>query len=206
MGAAETLVYLLVAFALSATAGYVLTTRKRVRLRVMPEVGATLRLRSTSGVYRSKLIGLAPDAWTLSAPLSRNHYVPLRVGDRVTVEAPVRGGVYLFKTTISDRTTDEHELRILPPMNVLPRDRRELKRYERHEPAKIEGQPAFLVDISAWGARLKALSRFKPGERIRLDLEDGMVFAWVLECWPTRHGDEWKEVIRVRFESALDAL
>lgn len=205
MGIGETIGYLLVAFATSALIGYFVTERRRSRLDKVPQVGTTLRLRSTSGVYRSKLMAVSGNEWSISAPLSRNHYIPLRVDEALTVEAPVLGGVYVFKTVVCGRDAENHEFKIRPPINVAPRDRREVKRCERNEPAQIDGQAGLLVDISALGARLKAARRFSPGDRVRLDLADGMMFAWVLESWPTRHGDDWRETMRVRFETTHES-
>ncbi len=205
MGIGETIGYLLVAFATSALIGYLVTERRRSRLGTPPEVGTTLRLRSTSGVYRSKLMAIAGNEWSISAPLSRNHYIPLRVDESLTVEAPVKGGVYVFKTVVCGRDNENHEFKIRPPVNISPRDRREVKRCERSEPAQVDGHPAHLVDISALGARLKTARRLTVGDRIRLDLADGMLFAWVLESWPTRHGDDWREVVRVRFETTHES-
>jgi len=204
MGIGETIGYLLVAFATSALIGYLVTERRRSRLGTPPEVGTTLRLRSCSGVYRSKLMAIAGNEWSISAPLSRNHYIPLRIDESLTVEAPVKGGVYVFKTVVCGRDNVNHEFKIRPPINVSPRDRREVKRCERNEQVEVDGQPAFLVDISALGARLKSRKRFSPGDRVRLDLPDAMVFAWVLESWPTRYGDDWRETLRVRFETTYE--
>ncbi len=196
--------FLIVAFVVSTLIAHWLVDRRKSGSSKAPDPGTTLRLRATAGVYRSKLILAEAGGWRISAPLSRNHYVPLRIGESITVEAPVQGGVYLFKTIVAARDADLHELILCPPTNVAPTERRTIQRCERVEPITIEGEPGQLVDISALGARLKTRKRFTPGDRVRLDLRDGLLFAWVLESWPTRHGDDWRENLRVRFEASVE--
>ena len=48
--------------------------------------------------------------------------------------------------------------------------------------------------IEAWPARL---------EHVRLELEDSMVYAWVLDFAPTKIGEPYRECVRLRFEEAL---
>jgi hypothetical protein len=153
-------------------------------------------------MYRSKLISTNPSGWTISAPLSRNHYVPLRVDEALTVEAPVSGGVYLFKTVVTARNAESHELTLQPPVNIAPTERRNVKRCPRQDQILLDGFKSLLVDISELGARIKTGARLSPGDRVRLDLPEGLMYAWVLDAWPTRHGEEWRENVRVRFEAA----
>lgn len=195
-----TIGFLIVAFAISALISYWLTELRKGKL-IPPAEGTTMRLRAPAGMYRSKLISADPKGWKISAPLSRNHYVPLRVGEQLSIEAPVDGGVYLFKTVITARDNETHELVLQPPTHIAPRDRRDVKRCPRNEDVLVEGQTGHLVDISSLGARLKTAKRYVPGDRVRLELPEGLMYAWVLEAWPTRHGDDWRENLRVRFEA-----
>ena len=63
-----------------------------------PAVGTILRVRATSGVYRSHLVSLGESAWIMSAPLQRDHHVPLREGEEVIIEAADKHGALLFRS------------------------------------------------------------------------------------------------------------
>lgn len=201
MGIGTTIAFLLVSFTVSALIAYALTEMRARKRCTPPEVGTTLRLRAASGMYRSKLLAVDSSGWKISAPLSRNNYVPLRVDEVLTVEAPVPGGVYLFKTAVIGRDGETHELTLQAPLNVAPQDRRAVRRCSRDSAVTLDGVRGVLVDISPLGARLKTEHHVAPGDRVRLDLPEGRMYAWVLDSWPTRHGDEWRENVRLRFEA-----
>lgn len=201
MGIGTTLGLLLVAFASSALLAYFLTEYRAGKRGKPPEPGTTLRLRAASGMYRSKLLAVTNSGWKISAPLSRNNYVPFRVDEALTIEAPVSGGVYLFRTQVTARDAQTHELTLQAPVNLAPTDRRNVKRCPRGDAILMDGCKSLLVDISELGARIKTAEHVSPGERVRLDLPEGLMYAWVLDAWPTRHGDDWRENVRVRFEA-----
>lgn len=197
-------VLLLIGSFLASVAGSYTLTRLGMRRRaVAPRIGTTLRLRARSGVYRSKLIRVDGDLWRISTPLQRNNYVPLRVSEPVTVEAPVPGGVYLFRTSISEQDTDRQELTFLAPALAKPTDRRSEPRWIRSDTISVDDFPGMLVDLSKHGARLKSSCRARLGDRVKVRLPEGMIVGWVIDAWPTRPGDAFSHILRVRFEAPI---
>ncbi len=197
----EIVLYLAGALLASVAGGYAFTTVSNRRRRVSPAIGTTLRIRAHAGVYRSKLLAIEGDFWRISVPLQRNHYVPLRDGERITIEAPVKGGVYLFKTLVRCFDEDRNELLFEVPVLTAPRERRLEPRRTRYEEVLIDDSPALLVDVSRHGAKLRVNRRIPLGERIKLRLPEGMVVGWVIDVAPIRTGEG--EYLRVRFETPL---
>lgn len=190
-------------FLASIGAGYLYT--KATKRFELPELNSNLRLRAGAGMYRSKLIAIEKDAWVLSSPLCRNHYVPIRVGDFLIVEAPVSNGVYLFNTSLVSRNPETHEMRVEPPSkDIKPVNRRKEPRLMRNSQLMVDGLPGELVNISPLGGRIRTNYRVARGDRMRLDLEKGTIFGWVLDVWPTGLGDDYNEEIRLRFEDIVD--
>lgn len=194
--------FLVAAFVFSALLAYWITGR-RSRPAARPEPGTTLRLRGTGGMYRAKLLACEESLWRISCPLSRNSYVPLRVDDRLTVEAPVEQGVLIFRTTVGGRDDENHELLLVAPAEVKVTDRRSEKRRPVDTPVTIEGDEARLVDLSSLGARIVTNRTCHVGERVRLELSEGLMYGWVLDFWPTRSADSYRDSVRVRFEEVL---
>src|SRR5690242_6540551 len=62
-----------------------------------------VRLRTEAGVFRTNFLSLEKSGWVLSAPLSRDNYVPLREGEQVIVEASTPQGLLVFRTTVAER-------------------------------------------------------------------------------------------------------
>src|SRR4051794_14678642 len=78
----------------------------RLRKQPVPIPGSILRIRAGSGFYRSHVLDSAGSVWRISAPLQRDAYVPLRVGEEVVIEAAAKNGALLFRTQIVARETD----------------------------------------------------------------------------------------------------
>lgn len=199
----DLLIYALIALAVSIAGSYILTRSKLGRKRNPPPPGTTLRIRAHSGVYRSRLLSTAENLWRMSTPLQRNHYVPLREGEPITIEAPIPGGVYLFKTTVLHCDADKNELSFLVPPLTAPRERRQEQRWVRQVPITLDDAPATLVDVSRLGARVKTSQRVKLGDRVKLMLAEGLIVGWVIEAWPAKSGEPFADVLRVRFETPL---
>lgn len=196
--------YLLGSFVAAVIGSYALTHLVlRPRRSVLPAVGTTLRLRAHSGVYRSKLMVAHEGLWRISTPLQRNHYVPLRQGEPITIEAPVSGGVYLFRTKVAECNSDDNELSILVPPLARPTERRQEPRKLRNDSITIDDAPGMLVDLSRNGARLRSSCRVRLGDRVKLRLPEGMVVGWVIDAWPGKPSDAFADVLRVRFETPL---
>jgi hypothetical protein len=169
------------------------------RNRLEPAVGSILRLRATSGVYRSQLMSVG-SVWTISAPLQRDHHVPLRVGENLHVEAASKHGAILGRSLIVARQSDPHVLVLKRPEKLHLVERRQRKRWPEWQGAEVslDGQSATLMNLSEGGARVQTSMRTYKGDRLRLDMPWGQeVHGWVLSS----EGDE----ARIRFEELIDA-
>jgi hypothetical protein len=170
------------------------------RVRSEPPVGSTLRIRAASGIYRSQLERLEACYWTISAPLQRDHYVPLRVGEELVIEAATDRGALLFRGEVVERRSDPHVLVIQRPKRIHAVDRRDHRRWPHMQGAalSVEGEHASVVNLSEGGARLQTSLRVKRGERVRIDMPCGReVFGWVLATEGNEH--------RIRFEELIEA-
>jgi len=201
-GPIELVGFLAGAFALSAGLAYFFTGRRKAP-SATPRIGTNLRLRGTGGLYRAKLLGLEESTWRISGPLSRNNYVPLRVDDRLTVEAPVENGVLIFRTVIQGRDDEQHEFLLAAPEEVKVTDRRSERRKAVELPVRVEGDEGIILDLTSLGARLVTNRSCSVGERVRLEMADSMIYGWVLDFWPTRSSDSFRETVRIRFEEVF---
>lgn len=201
--------YVFVLFAAAMAAGWLITSLKLGKKAAEnPEIGTCLRLRGESGMYRSKLLEVRGPFWILSAPLMRDYYVPLRVGEKLNIEVPYKNGVLFARTEVKSRDAESHTIIIEKPEGAKPTDRRTEKRLcsLMDDTVVIEGVKSTIVDVSLGGAKVRTQRRFLPGERIRIDLPwiGAPTFGWVLESMETAPtvGVE----ARIRFENALTTL
>ena len=194
--------YFAIVFALSVGTSYFLTSLKVRRKQGTPIENAVLQIRASSGMYRSRFVGENTVGWIISAPLCRNAYVPIRVGEVLTAWLPTSEGLRSFKAEVLLRDSTTHELTIQKPETMHAVERRQSPRKTSFANAlvSVEGEHAQLVDLSEGGARVAAKNRISKGERVRLDLPAlGPVFGWTLESKPAAEGYE----IRVRFEEPI---
>jgi hypothetical protein len=100
------------------------------------------------------------------------------------VEAPVLGGVQVFRSEVLDRIAASHELVLRRPTRVEAWDRRSEARTTASEEALIElnGEMAGVVDSAPNGLRVLTLARLEPGEAVRLRVDGEVRDGWVLEC------------------------
>jgi len=143
-----------------------------------------VRFKSADKCYRSRFIGVANSHWTFAAPLCRDCYVPLRVGEEVAVEAIRKDGIIAFRSRIVDRDEDAKTISIVPPRDLHILDRRSARRVSPRKPVQIEVDQttAPLLDISEGGFRFESWREFTQGERILVKLPwmDIPVGAWIL--------------------------
>jgi len=201
--------YVFVLFAAAMAAGWLITSLKLGKRAVQnPEVGTCLRIRGESCMYRSRLVEVRGPFWILSAPLMRDCYVPLRPGEKLSIEVPYENGVLFARTEVKSRDAASHTFIIERPEGVKPVDRRQGKRLKdlQDPSAVIEGVKSSIVDVSIGGAKVRTQRRFLPGERIRIDLPwvNGPTFGWVLEA--TEISPSAGVEARIRFESELSSL
>ncbi|MCU0317318.1 MAG: flagellar brake protein [Fimbriimonadaceae bacterium] len=184
------------------------TSEKRKEVEL--ESGSVVRLIAPGGAYRCHFTGASAKGLTFSAPLQKDHYVPLRVGDSVMIQVTKSSGLLTFRTSITSRDATTHQFTVHQPDHFREVDRRSEERDSslKGTSLAVNGQSGTLLDLSAGGARLIARDAIKPGDSIRLELpqEMGTVYGWALECLRGTLTSGSEQVIRVRFEQPLTGL
>lgn len=173
--------------------------------------GAKLRLRAAHGVYRCRVLEAGGGEWTVSSPIQRDAYVPLQVGETLTVEWPTPKGVVLFRTRVLSRDAVDHTFRIAAPESPRPQERRGEPRATEFPVDRVafDGRPAELVDLSPKGCRLRTRFAPAPGSRVRVDLpwSEEPAFGAVLEqraaCFDGSPGVEVRLVFEARVPVGL---
>lgn len=200
--------YFVVLFAISMAVAWLIAQIMLATKRCPdPAIGTCLRMRGPAGMYRTRIVQARGSQWVLSAPLMRDHYVPLHVGERLSVEMPLDDGVMFFKTVIRSRDVGEHTLTIERPVHARKSDRRAERRIVEPNcgPVGLEGVPSRLVDICSVGARLTSSRSVQTGERVRVDLPwmSAPTFGWVLDVIAVNKA---QIEARVRFEQPVRDL
>ena len=173
-------------------------TATAVQSRLEPDAESVLRVRAAGCVYRSRLVGLGPEFWTISAPLNRDCFVPIRPGEEVVVEAACKGGALVFRSHVLERSAGDHTFRLERPKEIHKLERREHRRWPEFAGRRleIEGMGGEVVDLAEGGARIRTRYRTDKGERVKLGLPWGEIaYGWVL----SREGED----VRVRFEELI---
>ena len=196
------------AFGVAYAAASLVKRRKPAALD-LPE-GALLRLVAPSGTYRTRLVAVTAKGIVIGAPLQHSSYVPLHAGEKLIVQAPVAEGIVTFRSEVSSRSADEHEIVLTRPERIRRNDRRSEPRFTIWEdkPVKVNRTEGELVDLSAGGARVFTLESVKPGDFLSLLLPEGFgeVSGWALEAIPScRHGRRGSD-LQIQFESPLVGL
>ena len=205
---AELVGYFAVLFAASLGVAWLIASlRQGMRRAPDPDPGTGLKIRGQAGMYRTRVLEVRGPFWVLNAPLMRDYYVPLHVGEKLTVEWPMTDGVMFFRTIVRARDAESHTLIIDRPEGGKKADRRGERRLSDPKWASVglEGVDSVLVNVSQGGAKVETTRPTMVGERVRLDLPwtDSPVFGWVLETLPvSRSGAQ----TRIRFEETLSAL
>ncbi len=208
----ELIGWMALVFAASVGASYAFHTAVgRWRAPRLDPTGAKLRLRASHGVYRCRVLQADGGEWVVSSPIQRDAYVPLQVGESLTVEWPTPRGVVLFRTRVVARDAVDHTFRIVGPGAVRPQERRGEPRTTEFPIDRVafDGQPAELVDLSARGCRLRTRFAPSPGNRVRVDLPWSNVpaFGAVLEqraaCFDGSPGVEVRLVFEERVPVGL---
>lgn len=196
-----------VVFAVSFGLAYVWSVLKRRQSQIPPPVNSVARLRTPGAVYRTRFVGVDAVGWRFTCPLQRDAYVPIRVGEAVTVECQSEGGVRIFRSEVVGRDALTKELILRVPGTVYVRDRRfEARRTDvAGMTVDIDGTEAVLADLSSTGLRVVAAKPIPKGERVSLRMA-GVVpdrqTAWVIGSEPNVNGPGF--LVRLKLEEALD--
>ncbi|MBL8040917.1 MAG: flagellar brake protein [Chthonomonas sp.] len=185
-----------------------LRRRRHVLDTVRPET--IVRLRSLSGMYRARFLTKDRAGIHISSPMQRDFFVPLRVGEEVSIEVPIDKGVVVFKSEVVSRDTGNHTFCLRAPAVPALINRREEARTERFhgEQAFINEEPAELVDVSRSGARLLSFCRHEPGDVVRVAIPrfDASQLAHVMDCTPAPLQDRQGFQLRLRFIDPLPPI
>ena len=191
-------------FAGSMALGFVCVKFLRRKKAPVPKVNAVLRITSAGTVYRAHFVGERPDGWSFTPPLQRDSYVPIRVGEPITIETVMDGGVAVFRTTLRERSVNPPLLIADKPAFWHVEERRDSIRIEDigHVNAKLDGDKVGLIDLSACGARIRSQAVRKEGDRVKLEVSGlgDAIYGWVLDS--DRRGDRY--ILRMRFEEETD--
>lgn len=186
---------------MAAVSGYALVRLKNRPQEHLPAIeGCTVRIKCDGTLYRTRLTGFQGRDIVVAAPLSRDSYVPIRIGQAATLELLSKKGVLLIQTRLSKRNSATHELVFEGgnPSSLI--ERRAADRVEFNPSARIWLNDASgeLLDFSEKGGKARASGNFFKGERISVLLpwQKDVLYAWVISVEPT--GDE--VVLRFLFE------
>ena len=203
--------FLSVVFAVSMAVSYAITARNRKNLVLVPiPVTTRVRMVGPGGAYRCYFIRQTKQGLVFSAPLQRDHYVPVRIGEMVMVQAPLADCIVTFRSSILSRNAETHEFTVALPERLRHVDRRVEKRDSTLNGAivRVNGEAGRLVDLSASGAKLIVPGDVRPGDTVTVDLpmEFGTAYGWALETLPTACGRTIHREVRVKFEEPLSGL
>ena len=184
-------------------------SRKKVVLVPIPE-NTRVRMVGPGGAYRCYFLRRTKAGLVFSSPLQRDHYIPVRVGETMMVQAPLSDCVLTFRASILGRDADTHEFTLSLPERIRHIDRRSESRDHSVQGSivSLNNERATLCDLSAGGARVVCGGKIVPGDAVRLDLPSdlGTTYGWALECVPSVMGNASAKEIRIRFEAPLSGL
>jgi hypothetical protein len=180
----------------------------RRKSRVALDENAPLRILANGEVFRTRLISSAGNRWQFRAPMQDDAFVPIRVGESLTIEAPTERGLLRFRSVVTDRDATSHTLQILPPSVFYLVERRGAIRLEPQQdvPAYVDNLAGFLMDLGEHGARVRLNGFLARGERVRLVVPRAEidVSGWVLETGSALVGPGLGSWARLRFEEPME--
>jgi len=155
-------------------------------------------------MYRAHFIGELKDGWAFTPPLQRDGLIPMKVGEPITIETVVDGGIAIYRSTLISRGTHPDCMIVDKPAFWHVENRREDGRIANlgHIAAKLDGDKVSLMDVSACGARIRSQAERSKGDRVRLEIA-GMakpITGYVMDT--DRKGDRF--FVRMRFEEMTD--
>lgn len=166
-----------------------------------PVENAKVRMKTASAFYRCRLISHGKEGWVFSAPMQRDIYVPIPVGEEVTCEVVAKGGLIVFKTQVIARRPQESVIVVAAPKSMSFENRREEDRREGFPmEVVVAGKNGSVMDLSPGGARVKIRGFEREGNVVRIDLPSGESRgATVVDSKNDHEGS----VIRLRFDEPI---
>lgn len=182
------------------------TRRRPAEARTLGlEPGHRLHLVTAGGSYRCTYLDDSRAGLKVSAPLSRDVYVPLRVGETVVAQCPVSEGLVTFRTEVIDRDAETHTFVLRRPGAFRRTDRRTEPRIALDRFVTINGHEASLVNASLHGLCVRTWERFSPGDWVEVSLGQGSPVAcgWILATAPSSMDGRPSADVRLRLDGQL---
>ena len=166
--------------------------------------GIKLKLVTASGAYRCHVESAGKRGIVTSVPLFRDSYVPLRVGEKILVQAAYDDRLLTFRTVVLARDGVYHRLTLANPTAFRNSERRSEQRRKSFEKSTVvvNKSQSHLLDISSWGARLQTPEPLSPGDLVYVEWppESGEVSGSVLDSKPVLVGNRMGREVRIRFD------
>lgn len=144
-----------------------------------------IRLRTQKGLYRTRVVSWNGRCLVFAAPLSRDTYIPLSIGESITIEAATESGIAVLEGILQSRDAERAEFTATELQETAYFDRRQSHRvsYGAGVSISVDHAKADLIDVSERGIRFRTSADFEKGERvaIRLPWEDQAAGAWIID-------------------------
>ena len=169
-----------------------------------PVENAKVRMKTTNALYRCRLVSSDARGWVFTAPMHRDNYVPVSVGEEVTCEVVAKGGLLLFTTKVIARKPIEGTIVVAVPKGMkLDNRRAKSDRSEVEMDVIVAGKNGAVIDLSPGGARVKIQGFEREGNMVRIDLPNGESRgATVVDS----KNDHLGSVIRLKFDEPISSL
>lgn len=167
-----------------------------------PVENAKVRMKTSSAFYRCRLISFDNEEWVFSAPMQRDMFVPIPVGEVVTCEVIGQSGLLTFQSKVIARRSENPSIVIEAPKNIsLDERREELRNEDIRMDVTVAGKTGTVMDLSPGGARVRIRGFEREGNLVRIDLPTGESRgATVIDSKNDHEGS----VIRLRFDEPID--
>ena len=186
----------------AAIAFAIMTVRSQNRKAgMLPVPNAKVRMKTASSLYRCRLISSDRKGWTFTAPMQRDSYVPIPVGQEVTCEVIAQGGMLVFKSTVIARKAIEGFIVIAAPKSAKLENRRDkAERKEIDMAVVVAGKTGAVIDLSPGGAKVKIQGFEREGNQVLIDLPTGESRgATIVDS----KNDHMGSVIRLKFDEPI---
>lgn len=166
-----------------------------------PVENAKVRMKTSSSLYRCRLISHSAEGWVFTAPMQRDTFVPIAVGEAVTCEVIGQGGLLVFQTSVIARRAGEGAIVVAAPKSVTLENRREESdRREIPMEVTVAGKSGSVMDLSPGGARVRIRGFEREGNVVQINLPTGEVRgATVVDS----KNDHVGSVVRLRFHEPI---
>ncbi len=171
------------------------------RSKCQPTENAKVRMKTSDALYRCRLISHSDTEWVFSAPMQRDMYVPIRVGETVNCEVVGNEGLIIFQSQIIARRAGEAAIVVAAPKAVSVENRRDNDRREGIPmDVVVGGKTGSVMDLSPGGAKVRIRGFEREGNIVRIDLPFGESRgATVVDSKNDHEGS----IIRLRFDEPI---